>query len=88
MIGGAEMYMPLCRECYNEKTKQQNLAIQILHSERSQSTSEGKSDEADQRSECQGCITNSSDIKNKENNLKDRKSDWKNKMYWNEKTRN
>jgi len=21
MIGGAEMYMPLCRECYNEKTK-------------------------------------------------------------------
>ena len=37
MIGGADMYMPLCRECYQEKTKQQNLAIQILHSE-SQST--------------------------------------------------
>jgi hypothetical protein len=22
-VGGAEMYMPLCRECYNEKTEQQ-----------------------------------------------------------------
>lgn len=22
-IGGADMYMPLCRECYNEKTRQQ-----------------------------------------------------------------
>ena len=33
MIGGAEMYMPLCRECYNEKSKQQNLASHILHSE-------------------------------------------------------
>ena len=21
MIGGADIYMPLCRECYNEKTK-------------------------------------------------------------------
>ena len=22
MIGGAEKYMPLCRECFNEKTRQ------------------------------------------------------------------
>jgi len=22
LIGGAEMYMPLCRECFNEKSKQ------------------------------------------------------------------
>lgn len=44
MIGGAEMYMPLCRECFNEKTKQQNLAMQILHSE-SQSTTFNESSE-------------------------------------------
>lgn len=31
------MYMPLCRECYNEKNKQQKVANIILHSE-SQST--------------------------------------------------
>lgn len=33
LIGGAESYMPLCRECYNEKTKQAKIASQILHSE-------------------------------------------------------
>lgn len=35
LIGGADMYMPLCRECHLEKTKQQNLKAQneILHSE-------------------------------------------------------
>ena len=33
MIGGADMYMPLCRECYNEKAEQQSMAKQILHSE-------------------------------------------------------
>ena len=30
-IGGAEVYMPLCRECFNEKTKQQNLLNEQLN---------------------------------------------------------
>ena len=32
-IGGTESYMPLCRECYNEKQKQQKINTQILDSE-------------------------------------------------------
>jgi len=32
-IGGEESYMPLCRECYNEKTKQAKITTQILDSE-------------------------------------------------------
>jgi thymidine kinase len=34
LIGGAEQYMPLCRECHNEKTQQQKNS-KILHSEKS-----------------------------------------------------
>jgi thymidine kinase len=46
MIGGADMYMPLCRECFNEKTKQQNMAKMILHSEsKSVSTDDGMTPE-------------------------------------------
>ena len=46
MIGGSEIYMPLCRECYNEKSKQQILAKNILHSEsRSGSTNLNDSSE-------------------------------------------
>lgn len=43
LIGGAESYMPLCRECYNEKSKQQSITAQILHSE-NQSISTGLND--------------------------------------------
>ena len=35
--------MPLCRECYNEKSKQQSITAQILHSE-NQSISTGLND--------------------------------------------
>lgn len=46
MIGGSEIYMPLCRECYNEKSKQQILAKNIIHSEcRSGSTNLNDSNE-------------------------------------------
>ena len=46
MIGGSDIYMPLCRECYNEKSKQQILAKHILHSEsRSGSTNLNDSNE-------------------------------------------
>lgn len=46
MIGGADMYMPLCRECFNEKTKQQHMAKMILHSEsKSVSTDDGMTPE-------------------------------------------
>ena len=47
MIGGAEMYMPLCRECFNEKTKQQNLAIQILHQDDLSTHQHSESSEGD-----------------------------------------
>lgn len=48
MIGGSDIYMPLCRECYNEKSKQQILAKNILHSEsRSGSTNLNDSNEDD-----------------------------------------
>ena len=32
-IGGAEMYMPLCRECYKQKIKINNLPAQIAEAE-------------------------------------------------------
>ncbi len=46
LIGGAEMYMPLCRECFTIKTKQQQTqaSTQVLHSESGRSASTANED--------------------------------------------